>query len=106
MGDSGRMGGPGKGPKGWAGSGEYTKGQHAMGDSNAGAIAEGGRAGTGKDVSGARAQDRAGAAKERRRDGWRNCAGADEPIAKKRSQVKSSQELLSGIHGARIKQGP
>ena len=55
------------------GSGKCVKGQHELGDSNAGAVVEGGWARTGNDVSGAGAQD---------------CAQFDGPPAKERVQVK------------------
>ena len=61
-------------------SGEHAKGHHAIGDSNAGAIAKGGRAGTGKEVRGTEAKSR---------------AGADEPTAKGRSAGSAAKRALA-----------
>ena len=69
-----RAGAPGKSRGVGLGSGEHDKGQHVLGDSNAGAIGEGNLAISGNGVCGVEAQDRA----------W-----ADVPPPKERIQVKS-----------------
>ena len=75
------------------GSGKHVKDQLVTGDSNTGAIMEGGRTGTGKDVSGVGSRGHAGAekatSKERVRVESRNMQGLTGPL------------LTSGRKGAR-----
>ena len=65
---------------------KFVKDQQVMGDSNAGAIAEGGLASTGNDVGGAGVRDR---------------ARIDAPPAKERVQVESKNR--AGVDGLTTK---
>ena len=89
MGDTRGVVDVGKGPDGGLWCWAHVKDQQAIGDSNVGAIVEGGWASTGNDLSGTGAQDRARveepSTKEHAKAESQNRAGVDGPTAEGRS---------------------